>query len=169
MRRNGLTISPGERSPAATSCSIGVNKMKFSRLIKVTSISGRFARTLSRYLAAYRPAKPPPAITILVFFIAFDASRSPAKRTGVAVESCRQPFVSPPPLPLALLGGAAPRTARHKKHKSEPPRLAESIPGAAREARDGPAVEVQQSRARQARDLNASSSFTRHSRAPQQS
>jgi len=40
------------RSPAATSCSIGVYRMKFSRAISVTSTSGRRARCLSRYFAA---------------------------------------------------------------------------------------------------------------------
>src|SRR4030095_12526184 len=56
MRRDGLTISPGERSPAATSCSIGVNKMKFSRLIRVTSRSSRRARRLSECVCAERQA-----------------------------------------------------------------------------------------------------------------
>src|SRR6266566_2868656 len=69
MRRSGFTMSLGERSPAATSCSIGVNKMKFSRLISVTSTSARRASVLSRYIAALSPANPPPKITMLVFFI----------------------------------------------------------------------------------------------------
>src|SRR5437899_12301202 len=62
-------MSLGERSPAATSCRLGVNKMKFSRLTSVTSMSLRRASLLSRYLAAYNPANPPPAITTLVCLI----------------------------------------------------------------------------------------------------
>src|SRR5437762_13127853 len=69
MRRSGFTMSLGERSPAATSCSIGVNRIKFSRLISVTSTSSRRASVLSRYIAALSPANPPPAMTTLVFFI----------------------------------------------------------------------------------------------------
>jgi hypothetical protein len=46
-----------------------VKRIKFSRLTRVTSISSFRASVLSRYFAACRPAKPPPAITILVFFI----------------------------------------------------------------------------------------------------
>src|SRR6476619_3635934 len=69
MRRSGLTMSPGYRSPAATSCSIGVKRMKFSRLISVTSTSARRASRLSKCIAAYSPANPPPAMTILVVFI----------------------------------------------------------------------------------------------------
>src|SRR5437762_12327417 len=69
MRRSGLVMSLGCRSPAATSCSIGVNRIKFSRLISVTSTSARRARPLSKYFAAYSPAKPLPAMTILDFFI----------------------------------------------------------------------------------------------------
>ena len=37
------------------------------RLISTTSASPRRATVLSRYIAAWRPAKPPPAITILIF------------------------------------------------------------------------------------------------------
>src|SRR6202045_2594835 len=39
--------------------------MKFSRLISTTSMSDRCASVLSKYIAAWRPANPPPTITIL--------------------------------------------------------------------------------------------------------
>jgi hypothetical protein len=45
-------MSLGWRSPAATSCSIGVNKMKFSRLIGTTSASRLRASVRSKYIAA---------------------------------------------------------------------------------------------------------------------
>jgi hypothetical protein len=48
---------------------IGVNRIKFSRLISVTSKSVRQARPLSKCFAAYSPANPLPVMMILVFFI----------------------------------------------------------------------------------------------------
>src|SRR4030095_8951929 len=74
MRRSGLTMSAGCRSPAATSCSIGVKRMKFSRQINTTSASPVRARVLSKCIAAYRPANPPLAITILGFACPMSAS-----------------------------------------------------------------------------------------------
>src|ERR1700756_5600010 len=39
--------------------------MKFSRLISTTSMAHRCASTLSKCIAAWTPANPPPTITIL--------------------------------------------------------------------------------------------------------
>jgi hypothetical protein len=41
------------------------NRMKFSRLISPTSMSDRCASALSKCIAAWMPANPPPMITIL--------------------------------------------------------------------------------------------------------
>jgi len=51
-RQSGLQMSLGRTSPAATSCSIGVNRTKFSRLIGVISLChgrpGVYPETLPR-------------------------------------------------------------------------------------------------------------------------
>src|SRR5690349_8439111 len=78
-------MSPGNSSPAAISCSIGVNRMKFSRLINVTSMSARRASVLSKYIAALSPAKPPPAMIILVLFNPYLRAQIALSRNSSAI------------------------------------------------------------------------------------
>jgi len=48
----------GIKLARATSCSIGVNNMKFSRLISVTSTSARRANALSKYVGRAQSGEP---------------------------------------------------------------------------------------------------------------
>ena len=66
MGRRGQTISDKSMSPAATSCSMGVKRTKFSRLTRVTSTAGSAAIIFSKCRAEYKPPKPPPRMTTLV-------------------------------------------------------------------------------------------------------
>src|SRR5215831_10928795 len=64
--RMGLTMCVMSRSLAATSCSIGVKRKKFSRLTSVRSTSGVWASRFSSCMAVYTPPNPPPRMTICV-------------------------------------------------------------------------------------------------------
>ncbi len=66
--RSGFTIVLISRSLAATSCSMGVNKKKLSRVTNVTFTSLRRRSSFSISKAAYMPPKPPPKINTRHFW-----------------------------------------------------------------------------------------------------
>jgi hypothetical protein len=79
-KRSGLTMSPGERSPAATSCSIGVKRMNFSRLTSVTRALRR--ASLVEIPSGANPANPPLDYDLRLFNRAVHQSSSESDCTN---------------------------------------------------------------------------------------